>query len=268
VLPPDAAAALKLIHTTYPADTRVVVISHDCDVANDGLNDEPDVEVIVGRLLSASDPNHTRTKSVRKLHLEFESGSSVAAIELSVNAKTAIPKNRLGAWEPDPGFAIRPDNVATLQHWLSIRYKRAAFPDEFNNRMAATGLTKQMETIAKAHNAIVAAFYFALDPPDEIAADDPTPYRLTVTVLYAAGNDPDKSADLADRAVDAIEKAFRKRCFDEKNNKWKHIELVDAIPASDEDLSVKDARLLQQWRLEHHSLRPGTVSVAAPDLKT
>jgi hypothetical protein len=223
--------------------------------------------VIVGRLLSVTDPNHTRTKSVRKLHLELQAGSGVAAIELTVKAKAAIPKTRLTAWEPDPGYEINPDNVATLQHWLSVRYKRAAFPDEFNHRMAATGLTKQLETIAKSHNAIVSALYFALDPPDELAADDPSPYRLTVTVLYAAGENPDTSADDADKAVAAIESAFRKRCYDDKADKWKIIELVDVIPASDEDLTVKHARVLQQWRLEHHSLRPGTVSAAAPDLR-
>ncbi len=268
VLPPEAAAALGLFHPANPADTRVVVVSHDCDIANDDLDDEPDIEVVVGRLLSEADPNHTRTKSVRKLHLEFQAGSGVAAIELTITAKTSIPKDRLAAWEPDPSYDLNRDNFATLQHWLSVRYKRAAFPDEFNDRMAATGLTKQMEIIAKAHNAIVSAFYFALEPRGELAADDPTPYKLTVTILYAAGEDPDESAEYADEAVAAIEKAFRKRCFDEENDKWKHIELVDVIPASDEDLTVRHARVLQQWRLEHHSLRPGTASAAAPDLKT
>jgi hypothetical protein len=267
VLPRDAAAALELAHPTHPADTRVVVIGHDCDVANDNLRDEPDVEVIVGRLLSAADPNYTRTKSVRKLHLEFQARGGIAAIELSVTAKASVPKDRLASWEPDPGYDLDRDNVVALQHWLSVRYKRAAFPDEFNTRMKRLSLVKQLEAIANAHNAIISAIYFALEPREELSADDPAPYKLTITVLYMAGDDPEESADDADKAVAAIDGAFRKRCFDKETDTWKGIELVDVIAASDDDLTVKHERLLQQWRLEHHSLRPGTESAPAPGLK-
>ena len=267
VLPPEAAAALGLRHLGDPERTRVVVVSHDCDIANDDLDDEPEVEVIVGRILSEADPNHTRTKSVRRLHLEYHRSSGGAAIELAMIAKKSVPKNRLVAWGPDPAYDLDQDNVATLQHWLSVRYKRAAFPDEFNDRMKVAGMIKPLETIGKDHNAIISAIYFNLDPRGELAADDPTPYKLTITVLHPAGDEPEESAEDADKAAEAIEKAFRRRCFDESTGTWKRIQLVDVIPASDEDLTVKRARVLQQWRLEHHSLRPGTVSAAAPDLK-
>ena len=104
-------------------------------------------------------------------------------------AKKSVPKNRLVAWGPDPAYDLDQDNVATLQHWLSVRYKRAAFPDEFNDRMKVAGIIKPLETIGKDHNAIISAIYFNLDPRGELAADDPTPYKLTITVLHLQAGD-------------------------------------------------------------------------------
>ena len=50
VLRADTAAAFRLSHPADAAATCVVVIGHDCDIANDALDAEPDVEAIVGRI--------------------------------------------------------------------------------------------------------------------------------------------------------------------------------------------------------------------------
>ena len=49
VLPQDAAARFGLTNAADPGSTCAVVIAHDCDLANDSLEAEPHVEVIVGR---------------------------------------------------------------------------------------------------------------------------------------------------------------------------------------------------------------------------
>jgi hypothetical protein len=46
----EAAHELGLMHSEAPDDTCVVVISHDCDLAND-IDIEPEVELIPGRIL-------------------------------------------------------------------------------------------------------------------------------------------------------------------------------------------------------------------------
>ena len=58
VLTAEAIQALGLSHPETPDSTCVVVISHDCDLANDALQIEPDVEVIVGRHLPKGDGNY------------------------------------------------------------------------------------------------------------------------------------------------------------------------------------------------------------------
>ena len=68
VLRADTAAACGLSHPTDAAATCVVVIGHDCDIANDNLDAEPDVKVIAGRITTI-DNTYRWGKSPRKLHL-------------------------------------------------------------------------------------------------------------------------------------------------------------------------------------------------------
>jgi hypothetical protein len=70
VLTAEAAQALGLSHPESPDSTCVVVISHDCDLANDVLQIEPDVEVIVGRSVPKGDGNYFWAKAPRTLHIE------------------------------------------------------------------------------------------------------------------------------------------------------------------------------------------------------
>ena len=66
ILPDEAVTALGL---ASGADALVMVISHDCDLANENLDIEPFVEVIAGKRLTAPDPNLADLKSPRTLHL-------------------------------------------------------------------------------------------------------------------------------------------------------------------------------------------------------
>ncbi len=52
ILPEEAVSALRL---GSDADTLVMVVSHDCDLANTNLDIEPFVEVITGTRLPAQD---------------------------------------------------------------------------------------------------------------------------------------------------------------------------------------------------------------------
>ena len=57
ILPQDAAACFGLTNAADPGSTCAVVIAHDCDLANDSLEAEPYVEVIVGRTVAAASGN-------------------------------------------------------------------------------------------------------------------------------------------------------------------------------------------------------------------
>ena len=264
VLPAVALAGLGFAHE---ADTAVMVVSHDCDLANDNLEIEPSVEVIVGRWVPEADQSLTRTKSPRTLHLQMSCGGETACVELTATAKQLIQKSRLAAWRPDSRYSLDPGGLEILRHWLAVRYKRAAFPDEFDRRLCeVTKLAESLEKILKKVDSIVSAVYFALDTLEERAPEDPAPYELRVVLTYEPGADPEHSDDQASDTAEKFRESFRNKCFDKETGSWKHIKLVDAMAISEEDLTVYRAKQLQQWRVEHISLKPDTDSATPLDL--
>lgn len=261
VVPTDALAVLGVEHK---ADVLVIVVSHDCDLANDDLQAEPYAEVIVGRTLAAADPSLTRTKSPRTLHLQLSCDGRAACVELVATQKHFIPKSRLATYRPDARYHLDPKGLETLRHWLAVRYARAAFPDEFVNRLRrVTKLAERLERIVKQPEVdrIVSAVYFHLDTLEERAPDDPRPYELTVVLVYEPGADPLRNGELAADAAERIRAVFRTRCLEnEATDSWQHIRLTDVLALSEEEITVSQAKALQQWRLEHISLKPDTES--------
>ena len=260
ILPEQAAAALEL---ATGADALVMVVSHDCDLANANLDDEPYVEVIAGRRLQSSDPNLANLKSARTLHLTITCEGRTQCIELTAAGKQLVPKSALAAWRPDPRYRLDEDNFFTLRRWLAARYDRAAFPDQFERRMfRETDLAERINKVAKKEgvNRVVSGIYFEVSPREEL--DPAVPYDLTVVLVYTPGMDPLKNGDIAEEAGKAIDAHFRKRCLpDEASGTWKHIRLKEVIAYSETGISVARMKRLQRWHLDHLSTRSPAESV-------
>ena len=122
-LTPEAALALGLSHTESPYLTCVVVISHDCDLANEALQVEPDIEVIVGRRIQKGDGNYFWAKAPRTLHIDAQHRGSGAVIELVATAKRAIPKQVLAAFTPDTSYKLPGKSLSALRSWLGAPWK-------------------------------------------------------------------------------------------------------------------------------------------------
>ncbi|MEA3087179.1 MAG: hypothetical protein QOC89_4876 [Paraburkholderia sp.] len=88
------------------AANLVVVVSHDSDLANDNLDAEPDVEVIVGRLVATPNGNFSWGKAPRTLHLSMTRDGGLVTVELIATSKRLIPKRELAQFEPDSGFDL------------------------------------------------------------------------------------------------------------------------------------------------------------------
>ena len=234
-----------------------MVVSHDCDLANANLDDEPCVEVIAGKRLPSSDPNRANLKSARTLHLTITCEGRTECVELTATGKQLIPKSALAAWRPDPRYRLDADNFFTLRRWLAARYDRAAFPDQFERRMyGETDLAERINKVAKKEgvNRVVSGIYFEVSPREEL--DPAVPYNLTVVLVYTPGMDPLKNGDIAEEAGKAIDAHFRKRCLpDEALGTWKHIHLKEVIAYSEEGISVARMKRLQRWHLDHLSMR-------------
>ena len=158
----EAIEALKLRSSIELDQMLVIVASHDCDLAQ-APEGEPVIEVVVGRLVTDKDGNCTHAKNARKLHVEF-AGDAVFWAEFETTAKLSIDKRLLNDFVPRPGAYLSSENYNIFQMWLASRYRRSAFPDEFERRLIKE--LKLHEKIAKAvkpHGELIAGVFFDVD---------------------------------------------------------------------------------------------------------
>lgn len=249
----DAIEALGL-HSAAPDQTVVIVATHDCDLAQTP-EAEPLIEVIVGLLVTHKDGNCTHSKNARKLHIEF-AGEVVFWAEFEATAKSSIDKRLMNKFMPRPDARLSPENHAIFQIWLASRYRRSAFPDEFERRLTSKEF-KIHEKIAKAvkpHGELIAGIFFDVDEGQEVTRDSPDDtYTLDVTILHAADPDFDAAEKAAQTVAEAIEKAFRDKLFNPTKT-WQYIELRSCEPISESVLTYQMFKQLKRWRLEHISL--------------
>jgi len=248
----EAVTATGLNHPKYPDDTVVIVASHDCDLAQ--LPDiEPQVEVVVGRQIPALDGNYTHAKSSRTLHLEFDNEPLLA--EFVITEKHSIPKNVLVDFGPRTNVRLSPRNLSTFQQWLASRYRRSAFPDEFDHRMKKAGLTDKIVKAVKPHGSMITAVFFDVDEGQEVARTGPDDvYMLDIILLHATEPDFQAAEASANEARVAIEHAFTTKLFDTQSGSWKSIELRSVEVNSEGAMTYLQSTLLKQWRLDYISL--------------
>lgn len=250
----DAIEALGLHHAAGPDLTLVIVASHDCDLAQAPAG-EPDVEVVIGRLVSDRDGNCTHAKNARRLHVQF-GGPAAFWAEFEATAKRPIDKRALNDFAPRSEALLSPEDHAIFQIWLASRYRRSAFPDEFERRLTSKEF-KLHEKIAKAvkpHGELIAGVFFDVDEGAEVTRDGPDDtYTLDITILHSATPDFDVAERAAETAAKAIETAFKDKLFD-PTKKWQHIELRSCDPLSESVLTYQQFKQLKRWRLDHISL--------------
>ena len=131
VLSAESAAALSLAGSD---DAIVVVISHDCDIAASDEH-EPNCEIIEGKVVDEARGDFTNAKSPRMLHLPFTAGTVPYIGEFVASAKRHIPKELLFKHSPAEKARLSIAELSVLQRWLSVRYARPSFPEEFDRRL-------------------------------------------------------------------------------------------------------------------------------------
>jgi len=261
VLPLAAVEQLQLHHPTDAAATCVVVISHDCDLANDNLTVEPHVELIVGRLVDQASGNYTWGKAPRTLHYTVTRSADPVHIELISTRKRVIAKSELACFAPDDAFILDGRTLAVLRSWLGSRYNRAAFPDAFVNRMGATKADTKLAKVLEKYGELISFVYFDVDTGRHVERADGDPYELSIVLVFDPGEDAEDSSVTADRVAEAVESAVGGRLQD-----GKAVVLKSCFAISEDDLPISRAKVLTQWRLEYMTLRAEDDQPRPPEL--
>ena len=255
VLPLGLSVRLGLLSDAHSAESCVVLISHDCDIANIARDLEPDVEVVVAHKVTEADGSLTGAKSPRTLHIVWEHASGPLVLELKATNKRKVPKADLLGDSPDPDYCLPETAVGLflLRYWLGIRYNRCSFPDEFNARLRRTKAGADMLRILKNHPQVTGV-YVKLNTLDELPAEPTTPYQLDVFLAFDPGDNPEDAQSKTDEAAEAIEAAFVKRCRRDRKA-WEWLALRGCTAISEADFPVAQAKQLQQLTLDYLSLR-------------
>ena len=244
----ETAAELGL--TEDDPDRLVLVVTHDCDLTQ-SVESEPEIEIIIGSIIEAHqlNGNFSNAKNARKLHLAIEGGRK-PYIELNATHKQRINKASLIDQLPSL-IELSGQNKTTLCRWLAKRYRRSAFPDEFETRLTSNKLDRKISDAVKNCGENIAEIFFDLRNPEAGANEN---YQLDIIILYSTAHGADVARIDAEAASEKIQTAFKTRLYDNEQDTWKDIELgyVDAV--ADESLTYRQSQLLKAWRLEHISL--------------
>lgn len=250
----DAILALILPDKENLKNTVVIVATHDCDLTQHP-DAEPMVEVVIGCLVDILQGNFTHTKSPRKLHLELKNEGSIVFAEFLAKNKISITKEHLAKFLPNNAQSLDDENINIFQRWLALRYRRSAFPDEFESRLKSIKLDEKISGILRKHGVSITAVFFDVDEGRDLpkTSSDDT-YILDITIIYGDKPDYNAALDAAEKARDAIKTLFKKKLYKLDNDNWVDIELRDCEVMSENALTYKQSTELKQWRLEHISL--------------
>ncbi len=224
-----------------------IVITHDCDIAAD-MQNEPYVEIICGKILSAEELNQqfTTGRSPRELHIPcLQSDNTVVYVQLFPLEKRLIPKSELLRFEPNSDLTTSKRSKVLLRTWLACRYRRHALPNELVERLRK--VLDKLEEVGKKKNEGVIATFLAYDPDGEIE-DPEEPYEIKFRIVYEHISPMGKTnaETMAAKLKQALEKA-------------EGIESNDVKVFSDTEFTLFDMTQMVEWRFEHLSFRGETI---------
>jgi hypothetical protein len=184
---------------------RLIVTSHDCDIANGSLEKEPVVEILRATVApSAPDGTFQGGRNPRQLHFGCEIDGHQVNLRCIVHDRWVIPRGLLAREAPRPGVSKRPLRV--IVEWLAKRYFRAAFPTEFNERWRRR--YKEWETLLRRNSGWIQGIYLRLDTLEELAPDKPYRCELIAAVPAERTRGP-QWAEERFRLTDELEKFWQ-----------------------------------------------------------
>ncbi|MEK5762692.1 hypothetical protein [Acinetobacter junii] len=170
-------------------DTIVLIVaSGSCDVANDG---DPIIEFSIARYIDRVDGNFSYNKNPRRLHCSLESATLPSvSVDLSAYEKMGILKEMIPEGiEPDKEVRFSLNELTFYVDWLAARYKRPAFPTEFDRRIdLAWKKDKRRKAVAKLSDKLI-GIYAKVYPDTELPQSENYAVDLLALVIPNASQD-------------------------------------------------------------------------------
>lgn len=221
---------------------RYLVISHPCDVVSLNLERDPIVEVLKIEDRETVDGNFTHGKNPRRLHLATSEG--VVAVDFM--GRVAVERTVLANRTPNSNMAE--DERRLLAAWLSARYARPTFADEFNRRLAPA--SRGIERVLKSAGTRMSGIYVATSLA-ELDAEHEYQVRIVVTMRPSDYAEAGLFA-VASKGVDDLEGLIKP---------LPGIDLVAVELYSEDSVSVDALRTFARWDYDSLSFKEGDEAV-------
>lgn len=239
---------------SYSEDGHWVVLSHDCDVTNRSLVAEPRVEVIFGRKISSDDKDGNRQWGKNSRLLQISNPPDVDSLEhlqFDVRQRFSFSRSEICNHKPS-AQTLDAEIVSRLVAWITKRYVRAGFPDEFNER--TRGAIKKIRKLSKKDGEYLTGLYLFVNDVELISDED---YEL---ILIGS---------------------MRPQCFDDPVQRKLGTELLGGIESvlddcegisvssaelrSESKISLTEIRYMKRWDFDDLTLR-GEPQDAIPEI--
>jgi len=209
-----------------------VVVTQDCDIVHE-KTEEPFVEFIIGN--TTEDKSCKNGKNPRKLHLV----NNEQIVEFIIHNRFFVKKESLLEFKfSNDLFELNSDNKKILKKWLGNRYTRAAFPDEFNNRLRRSKISKLVD---KVFSSKVSHIFFEVEDV-ELSPDES--YELNVLIVLDFDSIYKENPDLdEEKTKDEYEKKFTE-AFETDG-----IDLFLQV-VSEDDVTLKDLKKYKRWNMD------------------
>ncbi|WP_311968870.1 hypothetical protein [Pseudomonas baltica] len=249
---------------------KVVVATHDCDLANDHEND---IEVLIGIGLDKPEGILENARNPRRLHLTFSTDHGPIYIEVAHSGRRSLSrKDFIASATGASGSPLDSEQKRAFKQWLAARYGRPAFPNSFETRLRTlvgkNPVEKQITKIVTPHAKHLVGVFFDLGEERTEELGEETPYFLSISVLYDANDGGPTAREAAEAAAAALVDLFHNAYGAGENRGAIILERCAAV--ADTVMTLADLRKVDQWRLEYVSLSespPGDF-VGAGELST
>jgi hypothetical protein len=225
------------------ADTKLVIISHDCDLVNGSYELEPYLEFFVAQ----PKPNEARNgvmskgKNPRRLQFTAEENGEPRLYEIDVHEKYRVSRRILESGTRDKTFKIAGNDVLVMAKWAGRRYYRPSLPTEFMDRVAS--IKDKLSKKLKKDGEDITCVYAGLNTIEELPPEKP--YRLILRVVVPADVCEDDTKERRALSVVSEMRKLLAQCAG--------IEVEDADLAMESEITLAEVREMNKWDFDYLS---------------
>ncbi len=220
------------------ADTKLLIISHDCDLVSLSYELEPFLEFLVLRpqTAKARDGRLFNKKNPRRLQFEAEYLGKSQLYEIDIHERYRVDRQLLEGGSPDVTIKIKASDVRMIAKWMGRRYDRPSFPTAFVNRLTTNVKNKLPKKMQKDGEDVLEVLVGS-ENWGELAQG--TPYKLVLYVLMSPEACENEQREKRGLSVLSDIRALLAQCDG--------IEVEDANLANAAEMTLNDYVHLRRW---------------------